>query len=104
MGYRVAQRRKEIALRVALGAPGWRVTSTVLRDALIFVGLGLLAGVPLALGASAAVRSYLFGVEPRDVATLVAASVVVLAAAIAAAYIPARRAPKVDPMLALRAE
>jgi ABC-type antimicrobial peptide transport system permease subunit len=104
VGYRVAQRRNEIALRVALGAPGWRVTSTVLRDALTFVGLGLVAGIPLALGASAAVRSYLFDVGPRDVATLMAAAVVVLAAAIAAAYIPARRAPKVDPMLALRAE
>jgi predicted permease len=104
VGYRVAQRRREIALRIALGAPGWRVTSTVLRDALMFVGLGLVAGIPLALGTSVAVRSYLFDVEPRDVATLVAASAVVLIAATAAAYIPARLAPKVDPMLALRAE
>jgi ABC-type antimicrobial peptide transport system permease subunit len=76
----------------------------VLRDALMFVGLGLVAGIPLALGTSVAVRSYLFDVEPRDVATLVAASAVVLIAATAAAYIPARLAPKVDPMLALRAE
>lgn len=104
VGYRVAQRRKEIAIRIALGAPRWRVTSTVLRDTLTFVGLGLIAGTPLALGAGTAVRSYLFGIEPGDPATLVAACATVLGAALAAAYFPARRAPRVDPLIALRAE
>jgi ABC-type antimicrobial peptide transport system permease subunit len=104
VGYRVAQRSKEIAIRVALGAPRWRVTSSVLRDALTFVGLGLVAGIPLALGAGGAVRSYLFGVEPGDTATLAVACATVLSAALVAAYFPARRAPRVDPLLALRAE
>jgi putative ABC transport system permease protein len=93
VGYRVAQRTRELAIRVALGAPRWRITTTVLRDTFAFVSLGLIVGVPLALAAAAAVRAYLFGVEPGDVATLAAACAAVLAAAAAAAYLPARRAP-----------
>ena len=104
VGYRVAQRTRELAIRVALGAPRWRITTTVLRDTLAFVSLGLIVGVPLALAAAAAVSAYLFGVEPRDAATLAAACAVVSMAALAAAYLPARRAPRVDPMIALRAE
>jgi ABC-type lipoprotein release transport system permease subunit len=61
-------------------------------------------GIPLALGAGRPVRSYLFGVEPRDLATLASASLVVIAAALIAASVPARRAPRIDPIAALRAE
>jgi putative ABC transport system permease protein len=104
VGYRVAQRMKEIAIRVALGAPRWRVTTTVLSDTVIYVGLGIASGLPLSLAAAAAIRSYLFGVEPGDGATLAAACVVVVSAALVAAYVPARRAPRVDPMAALRIE
>jgi predicted permease len=104
VAYRLAQRRKEVAIRVALGAPRWRITSAVLGDSLGFVALGLVIGVPLALAAGAAVRSYLFGVEARDMTTLMTACLVVLGAATAGAYIPARRAPRVDPMAALRVE
>jgi putative ABC transport system permease protein len=104
VGYRVAQRMKEIAIRVALGAPPWRVTAVVLSDTVTYVGLGLAAGLPLALGAASAIRSYLFGVEPRDVMTLATASTVVMAAALLAAYLPARRAPRLDPIATLRAE
>ena len=104
VGYRVAQRMKEIAIRVALGAPRWRVTSTVLSDTVIYVGLGIASGLPLSLAAAAAIRSYLFGVEPGDGVTLVAACAVVVSAALLAAYVPARRAPRVDPIAALRIE
>jgi putative ABC transport system permease protein len=104
VGYRVAQRMKEIAIRVALGAPRWRITTTVLRDTLAFVALGFAAGIPLALGAGMAVQRYLFGIEPRDLPTLAAAGLVVVAAALLAAYVPARRAPRVDPIAALRAD
>jgi len=104
VGYRVTQRMKEIAIRVALGAPRWRVTSTVLSDTLIYVGLGIVVGLPFALGAAAAIRSYLFGIEPSDGLTLAAACAVVCAAALLAAYLPARRAPRVDPIAALRIE
>ncbi len=102
--YRLAQQMKEIAIRVALGAPGWRVTAAVLSDTIACIGVGLAAGLVLALGGASAIRSYLFGVEPRDGTTLAVACALVVAAALLAAYLPARRAPRVDPIAALRAE
>jgi hypothetical protein len=104
VGYRVAQRMKEIAIRVALGAPRWRVSATVLSDTATWVGLGLAAGLPLALAAGALIRRYLFGVDPRDGTTYVVALAIVVIAALLAAYLPARRAPRVDAVTALRAE
>jgi putative ABC transport system permease protein len=104
VGYRVAQRMKEIAIRVALGAPRWRVTAVVLRDTVIYVGLGLAAGLSLALAAASAISSQLFGVEPRDGMTFAIACAVVLTAALFAAYLPARRAPRIDPIALLRVE
>ncbi len=104
VAYRVARRRKELAVRVALGAPGWRVTVSVLAETLTFVLLGLTAGVPLALGAGSAVRAYLFGIAAGDAATLAAACGAVLLIATTAAYVPARRSPRVDPIAALRTE
>jgi predicted permease len=104
VGYRVAQRMKEIAIRVALGAPRWRVTGTVLRDTVTYVALGILVGLPLSLAAAGAIRTYLFGVEPGDGLTLATACTIVMAAALLAAYLPARRAPRVDPIAALRIE
>jgi putative ABC transport system permease protein len=104
VGYRVAQRMKEIAIRIALGAPRWRVTTTVLRDTAGYVGVGLGAGLLLALAATSVIRSQLFGVEPRDVLTLGGACSVVVAASLVAVYLPARRAQRVDPIAALRSE
>ena len=102
--YRLAQQVKEIAIRVALGAPGWRVTVAVLSDTLVWVGVGLAGGLAVALGAASALRSYLFRVEAHDSTTLVAACTLVVTAALLAAYLPARRAPRVDPIAALRAD
>ncbi|HKH69835.1 MAG TPA: ABC transporter permease [Vicinamibacterales bacterium] len=104
VGYRMASRVKEIAIRIALGAPRWRVTSLVLRDTIGCVAAGLAAGIPLSLAAATTIRSYLFGVEPADGVTLAAACAVVITAALVAAYLPARRAPRVDPIAALRIE
>jgi putative ABC transport system permease protein len=104
VGYRVTQRMKEIAIRVALGAPRWRVTGAVLSDTMTYVGVGLAAGLPLSLAAAATIRGYLFGVEPGDGVTLAAACVIVIGSAFLAAYLPARRAPRVDPIAALRIE
>jgi predicted permease len=104
VGYRVAQRMKELAIRVALGAPRWRVTTTVLGDTVTCVAIGIAAGVPLSLAAAAAIRSYLFGVEAGDSVTLATACALVFMAASIAAYPPARRAPRVDPISALRIE
>jgi putative ABC transport system permease protein len=75
-----------------------------LSDTVTYVGLGLAAGLPLALGAASAIRSYLFGIEPGDVMTLATAGTVVIGAALLAAYLPARRAPRLDPIATLRAE
>jgi ABC-type antimicrobial peptide transport system permease subunit len=104
VGYRVAQRMKEIAIRVALGSPRWRVVRLLLSDTMAYVGVGLAAGLPLSFAAAAAIRRYLFGVEPGDGVTLAAACAIVIAAALVAAYLPARRAPRVDPIAALRIE
>ena len=102
--YRVTQQLKEIAIRVALGAPGWRITAAVLSDTIACVSVGLTGGLLLALAAASTIRSYLFGVDPRDGVTLVGACTLVVAAALLAAYLPARRAPRVDPIAALRAD
>jgi predicted permease len=102
--YRLAQEVREIAIRVALGAPGWRVTVAVLGDTIACVGLGLAAGLALAFGAASAIRSYLFEVEPGDGTTLAVACAIVVTTASLAAYLPARRAMRVDPIAALRAE
>ena len=100
----VASRMKEIAIRVALGAPRWRVTGIVLSDTVSCVAVGLAAGIPLSLAAATTIRTYLFGVEPGDGVTLAAACAVVMSAGLLAAYLPARRAPRVDPIAALRIE
>lgn len=104
VGYRVAQRIHEIAIRVALGAPRRHVIAALLSDTTTCLGLGLGAGVLLAFAAAASLRSYLFGIEPSDAVTLVTACTVVVAAALLAAYLPARRASRIDPIAALRIE
>ena len=102
VGYRVAQRMKEIAIRVALGAPRWRVTVVVLTDAVTCVGLGLTLGLLLALAAASAISSQLYAVAPFDTVAFASACTVVVTAALVAAYLPARRAPRIDPIAALR--
>jgi hypothetical protein len=104
VGYRVAQRMQEIAIRVALGAQPRQVVAVVLRDTMTPIGFGLAAGVPLALAAASAIRGQLFGIASHDAATLLAASAIVVSAALVAAYLPARRAPRVDPIAALRVD
>lgn len=102
--YRVAQQAKEIAIRLALGAPGWRIVARVLNDTIASISVGLAGGLAVALGAASAIRSYLFRVEPRDGATLAVACVLVVSAALIAAYLPARRGRRADPITALRTE
>src|SRR5436190_2212425 len=104
LAYAVARRRREIGVRLALGARRQTVLRMVLGDALRLVGGALAAGVPLALTSAATLRGFLFGVEPRDIATLAGACAVLALVAIAAAYVPARRAADVDPIVALRYE
>jgi ABC-type antimicrobial peptide transport system permease subunit len=100
----VARRTREIGVRLALGAQRGTVLRMVVGDALRLVLWGLLAGVPLALAAGYALQSFLFGVEPHDVAALSGACFVLTLVATLAAYVPARKASRVNPIEALRYE
>jgi predicted permease len=104
MSYSVARRTNEIGIRMALGAERRHVVVMVLRESLTLVGAGAVLGLGSALGASRLVRTLLFGLTPNDPATIAAAVVVMLLVAAVAAYIPARRASRVDPMVALHYE
>ncbi|HEX3471338.1 MAG TPA: ABC transporter permease [Silvibacterium sp.] len=104
MTYNVVRRTNEIGIRLALGAQTGRVLWMVLRESLMLLGIGVALGIPLTLGAGHAVRSMLFGLSPSDPFTLAGAIAVIAAVTVLAAYLPARRATKVDPMVALRYE
>src|SRR4030095_1090685 len=104
VSYRVAQQAKDTAIRVALGAQRWRIESSTVGGTLRYVGIGLMIGVPLALGAGEAVRSFLFAVAPNDPMTLLTAAATVLTVAAIACYFHARRSSRVDTIGALRAE
>ena len=102
--YSVARRTKEIGLRMALGASRANVLRLVLRSAMLQLAIGLAIGIPLALAGGRLVSSLLYGVKSSDPWILAVAALVLAACAAAAAYFPARRAAKVDPMVALRYE
>jgi predicted permease len=104
MSYNVTQRTAEMGLRMALGAAPAAVRWLVVRDSAWTLAAGAAAGVGLALPAVRFVRSQLFGVDPYDPSTLAAATALLLAMAFAAAYLPARRASRIDPLTALRHE
>jgi predicted permease len=104
MAYAVERRTGEIGIRMALGALRGDVIWMVLRKAFALSAIGLAIGVPLALATSKFVKSFLFGVEPNDASALLLAGAILLCAVILAAYVPARRASRIDPMSALRQE
>jgi predicted permease len=104
MMYSVVRRTNEIGVRIALGAPRSGVLWMVLRESLVLLGIGIALGVPAMLAACQAVRAGLFGVGPWDVTTLAAAVLIIAAVTVVAAYFPAWRATKVDPIVALRYE
>jgi predicted permease len=104
MAYSVQRRTGEIGIRIALGAAGGTVTRMVMRDSLAMVLAGVAAGVPMALWLSKLVKSLLFGVEPGDASVLAAATLLLVAVAALAAYLPARRAARIEPTVALRYE
>jgi predicted permease len=104
MSYTVARRTGEIGIRMALGARRRSVVWMVLRDALSMAGVGLAISVPAALGAAKVVESFLYGVKPNDARSLVAAVTILLSASLLAAYLPARKASQIDPMIAVRHE
>jgi predicted permease len=104
MAYNVTQRTREIGIRVALGAQRGAVLRMVLRETLILTLIGVAVGLPCVLAATRFIAHMLFGVKPYDLTTLVIVTAVLLVVGALAGYIPARRAMKVDPMVALRYE
>jgi len=104
LAYTVARRTNEIGIRMALGAQASAVLRVILRDVLRVLVLGLAAGVAAALAVGQLVASLLFGLKPTDLSTIALAVLVLSAATLAAGYIPARRASRVDPATALRFE
>ncbi|HLN02626.1 MAG TPA: ABC transporter permease [Bryobacteraceae bacterium] len=104
IAYSVVRRTNEIGIRMALGAQRPQVLWMVLREAVVLIILGLMFGLPLALGATRWIKSFLFGTPPVDLAGIGAAIVLMIAVSALAGFLPARRATKVDPMEALRYE
>jgi putative ABC transport system permease protein len=104
LAYSVTERTREIGVRVALGAEPGRIVKLVLRGGMGVVLAGAAIGLGGALALSGMLRSLLFGVQPHDLATFAAVPAVLLAVAAFAAYVPARRASRMDPTEALRAE
>ena len=104
IAYHVARRRSEIGIRMALGAQRSDVLKAILRQTIVWIGIGVAIGVPLALSASRLVQGLLFGLSPSDLGTLITAVVVMSLTGLLAGYLPARRAARMDPLPALRAE
>ena len=104
MAYLVAQRTHEIGVRMALGARPLDISQLVLRQGLRLAAAGIVLGIAAGLGLTRVMASLLFGVRPQDPTTFVAVAALLGGVALAASYLPARRAMKVDPMVALRYE
>lgn len=104
MAYNVARRRREIGIRIALGAQRGKVIGMVLKEVMLVVLIGVAFGLGAALATTRFISSLLFGLAPNDPATVIFAAIVLIGAAALAGYLPARRATKVDPLVALRYE
>jgi predicted permease len=104
IAHAVARRRNELAVRMALGAHRVQLVVMVLRRALVLAVIGIVAGVPLSLWTSRFVSSFLFGLRPSDWITISVMALVLAGAAFAAAYLPASRATRLDPAMALKQE
>jgi predicted permease len=104
MAYMVAQRTREIGVRMALGAASRDVLWLVMKDVVVLAGIGIAVGLPAAWALTRMVKSQLYGIEPNDPYTVAAAAVGIACVALLAGYIPARKATRVEPMIALRWE
>ncbi|RPI52756.1 MAG: ABC transporter permease [Acidobacteria bacterium] len=104
MSYNVSRRTREIGIRMAMGAQREAVLGLVFRESMLLVACGIVVGLAVAVGAGRLVASQLFGLEPTDALTIIVAIMVMTLVSAAAGYLPARRATRVDPMVALRYE
>jgi putative ABC transport system permease protein len=104
MSYMVVRRTNEIGIRMTLGAGRGEIVGMMVREAGVLLAAGLAGGVALSLAGGRAAGSMLFGLKPYDPVTLALAAVLLSLVAVAASYLPARRATRVDPMIALRYE
>jgi ABC-type antimicrobial peptide transport system permease subunit len=104
MTYSVVRRTSELGVRMALGATRAGLLWMVLRESLVLLAISVSQGIPLSVAASRAIKAGLFRVDPADPFTLIAAVLIMSAALLAGSYLPARRATKIDPMVALRYE
>jgi ABC-type antimicrobial peptide transport system permease subunit len=104
MAYAVGRRRRELSVRLALGASPRQLVAGVLARGLVLGGAGLGLGMVIALAAGPAAAGFLYGVSPRDPVALAGASAVLLVAALAATWLPARRAARIDPAVTLRSD
>ena len=104
LSYGVSRRAREIGVRIALGARRVDVLRMVLGQAMVLAGVGAVAGVGAALATTRVLETLLFGIAPTDIVTFAAVPMLLVAVAVVAAYVPARRATRVDPIIALRLE
>jgi putative ABC transport system permease protein len=104
LAYSVAERTREIGIRVAVGATSGSIAAMVLRRTMVLGGTGVAIGAAGAVALTRVLRTFLFQVEPTDAATFTAAALLLMVVAVAAGFLPARRAAAVDPMIALRYE
>jgi ABC-type antimicrobial peptide transport system permease subunit len=104
VAFNVARRTNELGIRTALGASARHIRWMILRDVCIMLVAGLAIGIPLALAGSQYVKALLYGIAPNDPAAIVGAVAVLLASGLLAGFIPARRASRIDPLVAIRYE
>jgi predicted permease len=104
MAHAVVRRTNEIGIRIALGAERGNIIWMVLRESLLLVAIGLVVGIPAAWAAANLISSQLFGVKPSDPVNLLTAALSLTTVAALAGYLPARKASRVDPLVALRYE
>jgi len=104
LSYSVSQRSREFGVRLALGSPQERVVWLVLRHALLLLGIGVAAGIAIAVAASSVMRAFIYGFHGYDIFTVFAVALILAVCGLIASYIPARRAAGIDPMVALRTE
>jgi ABC-type antimicrobial peptide transport system permease subunit len=104
LAFSISRRRQELGVRIAVGADRRQIFALVIREGLVLVGIGLAVGLVASANLAGLIASFLFGINPRDAVTFAMVPAVLTTVALAACYLPARRATLVNPVTALRSE